>query len=167
MQHNPSRDIFNAMKIHFEKKSNEIKIILICKRVSFILSTVPYIQLSAWYTSHMQYQDTTFQYQLIYPVWKKIGKGMPKIQSEDKFLTSIKGYNSVFICQNLPICNPRTLLPNINTHIKFEENWLKNVPSREWKRCADGRTDGCTDRRTDRQTDGRTLERNFWMEGIT
>ena len=32
-------------------------------------------------------------------------KKMPKIESENKFLTSIKGYNSVLICQNLPICN--------------------------------------------------------------
>ena len=28
-------------------------------------------------------------------------------------------------------------------------------------------TDGRTDRQTDRQTDGRTLERNFFFEGIT
>ena len=44
---------------------------------------------------------------------KKIGKGTPKIESENQFLTSIKGRNSVLICQNLPICNPRTLFPNI------------------------------------------------------
>ena len=62
---------------------------------------------------------------------KKIGKGMPKIESENKFLTSIKGCNSVLICQNLPICNPRILLPYINSHGKFEENWLINAPSRE------------------------------------
>ena len=49
-------------------------------------------------------------------------KKMPKIESENKFLTSIKGYNSVLIRQNLPICNPRTLLPNIDSHTKFEEN---------------------------------------------
>ena len=62
---------------------------------------------------------------------KKIGKGMPKIESENQFLTSIKGRNSVLNCQNLPICNPRTILPNINSHSKFEENLLKNAPSRE------------------------------------
>ena len=28
---------------------------------------------------------------------KKIGKEMPKIESENKFITSIKGYNSVLI----------------------------------------------------------------------
>ena len=61
----------------------------------------------------------------------KIGKGMPKIESEKQFLTLIKGPKSVLICQNLPICNPRTFLPNINSHSKFEENWLKNAPSRE------------------------------------
>ena len=50
-------------------------------------------------------------------------KKKPKIESENKFLTSIKGYNTVLICQNLPICNPRTLLHNIVYHSKFEENW--------------------------------------------
>ena len=60
-------------------------------------------------------------------------KKMPKIESENKFIMSIKGYNSVLICQNLPVCNPRTLLPNINSLSKFEENWLKNAPSREKK----------------------------------
>ena len=57
------------------------------------------------------------------PSLKKIGIKMPKIESENKFLTSIIGYNSVLICQNLPICNPRTLLHNIDSHTKFEENW--------------------------------------------
>ena len=36
-----------------------------------------------------------------------------KIESENKFLTSIKGYNSALIFHNLPFCNPRTLLHNI------------------------------------------------------
>ena len=52
---------------------------------------------------------------------------VPQLQ----FPTSIKGHNSVLNCLNLPICNPRTPLPNINSHSKFEENWLKNAPSRE------------------------------------
>ena len=56
------------------------------------------------------------------PSLKKIGKKMPKIESENIFLTSIKGYNSVLICQNLPIHNPRTLLYNIDSYTKFEEN---------------------------------------------
>ena len=51
----------------------------------------------------------------------KIGKEMPKIESKKQFITSIKGHNSVLICQNLPICNPRTLLYNIDSHTKFEE----------------------------------------------
>ena len=54
--------------------------------------------------------------------FEEFGKGMPKIESENQFLTSIKGRNSVLISQNLPICNPRTHLPNINSHTKFEEN---------------------------------------------
>ena len=53
---------------------------------------------------------------------KKIGKEMPKIESVNKFLTSIKGYNSVFICLNLSICNMKTLIHNINFYTQFEEN---------------------------------------------
>ena len=66
---------------------------------------------------------------------------MPKIENENQFLTSIKGYNSVLICRNLPICNPKTHLPNINSYTMFEENWLKNAPGRELKRSPDGLTD--------------------------
>ena len=46
---------------------------------------------------------------------------LKKIESENQYLTSIKGRNSELICQNLPICNPKTLL-NINSHSKFEKN---------------------------------------------
>ena len=46
---------------------------------------------------------------------------MPKIKSENQYLPSIKGRNSVIICQNLPICNPRTLVPNINSHSKISK----------------------------------------------
>ena len=72
---------------------------------------------------------------------------MPKIESENKFLTSIKDHNSVLICQNLPICKPRTLLPNINSHSKIEVNWLKMLSAvRENDALTDGRMDRCTDR---------------------
>ena len=72
---------------------------------------------------------------------------MPKIKNENQFLMSIKGHNSVvLICHNLPICNPKTLLPNINSYTKSEEH-LKNAPGRE-------RTYLRTE--TDRQTDTRT-----------
>ena len=86
---------------------------------------------------------------------------MPKIESENQFRTSIKGRNSVLICQNLPICNTRALLPNINPQSKFEENWLNILPAEsEYDALTDGRkyrrTDKQTDRQTDRQTDGRT-----------
>ena len=90
------------------------------------------------------------------PRLKKIGKGMPKIENENQFLTSIKGRNSVRICQNLPICN-RTFLPNINSHSKFEENWLKMLP-------AESDTDVLTDGRSDKQTDGRTCTRAQYFE---
>ena len=73
---------------------------------------------------------------------------MPKIDIENQFLTSIKRRNSVLICQNLPICNPRTLLlPNINSHSKFEENFPAESGN-------DALTDGRTDIQTDGQTDG-------------
>ena len=72
-----------------------------------------------------------FTISTLMPSSNKIGKRMPKIESEKQFLTSIKGRNCALICQNLPICDPRTLLSNINSHSKFEENWLKNAPSRE------------------------------------
>ena len=62
---------------------------------------------------------------------KKIGIKMPKIESENKFLTSIKGYYSVLICQNLSICNPRTLLHHIDSHTNFEENRQRNAKDRE------------------------------------
>ena len=75
--------------------------------------------------------EHSFSILTLIPSLKKNGKGMPKIESENQLLTSIKGRNSVLICQNLPIYNPMTLFPNINSHSKFEENWLKNAPSRE------------------------------------
>ena len=62
-----------------------------------------------------------FSISTLIPSLKKIGKKNAK-DSENKFLTSIKGSNSVLICQHLPICNPRTLLQNIDSHSKFEEN---------------------------------------------
>ena len=47
---------------------------------------------------------------LFVQILKKIGKEMPKIESEKQFITSIKGHNSVLICPNLSICNTKTLL---------------------------------------------------------
>ena len=75
---------------------------------------------------------------------------MPEIESENQFLTSIKGRNSVLICQNLPLCNSRTLLSNIISHSKFEENWLKMLQEKLKTTCADGRTDVQTDGPTDK-----------------
>ena len=70
---------------------------------------------------------------------------MLKIESGNEFLTSIKGHNSGLNCRNLPIYNPKPLLPNINSYTKFEENRSKNAQDKERKRSADGRTDGRTD----------------------
>ena len=78
---------------------------------------------------------------------------MLKIESGNEFLTSIKGHNSGLNWRNLPIYNPKPLLPNINSYTKFEENRSKNAQDREQKRSADGRTD--------RRTDGRTHKHKF------
>ena len=101
--------------------------------------------------------EHSFKISTLIPSLKKIGKGMPNIESENQFLTSIKGRNSVLIYQNLPICNPRTLLSIINSLSKFEENWLKMLQAEsENDELTDGWTDVQTDRRTDRWTDGKT-----------
>ena len=39
----------------------------------------------------------------------------------------IKGHNSVVHERNLPICNPKQLIPNINAYAMFEENLSKNT----------------------------------------
>ena len=75
---------------------------------------------------------------------------MPKKESGNQFLASIKGYHSILICQNLPICNPRTLFPNINSDSKFEEIYLEMLS-------AESENDALTDGRIDGQTDTRTL----------
>ena len=101
MQHALPPDIFNA-KNHFETRAITLYLF-----VEIYLSAIPrhYFSISTLMAS-----------------LKKIGKKIPKIVEENKFLTSIKGYNSVLICQKLPICNPRTPLHNINSHTKLEEN---------------------------------------------
>ena len=78
---------------------------------------------------------------------KKIGKEMPKIVSKNPIYNVNQCHNSVLICRNLSICNPRTLLPNINSHSKFEENWLKKLP-------AENENYALTNVRTDRRRDG-------------
>ena len=77
--------------------------------------------------------EHSFTISTLIPSLKKIGKGIPKIESKNQIFTSIKGRYPVLICQNLPICNPKTLLPNINSHSKFEDNWLKKMLPAESK----------------------------------
>ena len=60
---------------------------------------------------------------------KKIGKEMPKIESVNKFLTSIKGYNSVFICLNLSIYNRHSF--TISTFIPSLKKIVKGMPKLE------------------------------------
>ena len=79
---------------------------------------------------------------------------MPKIESENQFPTSVKSHNSVLICQNLPIFNPKTLLPNINSYTKFEDSGYKMHP-----------VESENEALTDGPTDGRTLERKFLNGG--
>ena len=117
----PTTGYFQCKENHFEPKAITLYLF-----VKIYPSAIPEHSFTIW---------------TLIPSLKEISKGMPKIESETNFLTSIKGRNSVLICQNLPICNTRTLLPNINSNSKFEENWLKNAPSREGKPCADRRTD--------------------------
>ena len=75
---------------------------------------------------------------------------MLKTESGNKFLTSIKGHNSGLNWRNLPIYNPKPLLPNINSNTKFGENRSKNAQGRERKEAL---------------TDGRTLKRKFLNGG--
>ena len=75
---------------------------------------------------------------------KNIVKGMPKIESGNQFLTSIKGRNSVLICQNLPVCNPRGQdTPSQNTLIASLKKIGTGMPRIESENDAlkDGRTD--------------------------
>ena len=53
---------------------------------------------------------------------KKIGKEMPKKESEKQIIMSIKGHNSVIIYRKLSICNTKTQLLKINSYTQFEEN---------------------------------------------
>ena len=55
-----------------------------------------------------------------YYKFEEIGKKMPKIESENKFLTSINGYNSVLICQIYPSAIPGHSFP-ISTLIESLE----------------------------------------------
>ena len=64
---------------------------------------------------------------------KKISQKMLKIESGTEFLISIKGHNSGLNRRNLPIYNPKPLLPNINSYTKFEENQSQNTQDRERK----------------------------------
>ena len=50
-------------------------------------------------------------------------------------------------------------MSNINSHSKFEENWLKMLPAESE---IDDLTDRLTDVQTDEQTDVQTLKRIFF-----
>ena len=70
---------------------------------------------------------------------------------EEKLIfTSI---NSTVYIQIKPICNPKSLLPDINVHAKVEENRSKTTQVRVWKRSADG--PGWTDVLTDGHLSGK------------
>ena len=57
----------------------------------------------------------------------------------------------------MPICNHKPLLPDIHSHIKFEENPSKYAQDRERKHSADGQMDGRTDTKTQICMEGMTL----------
>ena len=74
MQHTPPRDIFNA-------KKNILKLDLFMQSLKKIGKEMPKIESEKQFITsinvsiskfnHLQYQDTTFQYQILYPVWRK------------------------------------------------------------------------------------------------
>ena len=68
---------------------------------------------------------------------------MRKIEHRNQFSTGIKGNNSVPIWRNLPIYNPKPLLPNINYYAKFEKicQEMLQIESRN-EVVTDGQTDG-------------------------
>ena len=72
---------------------------------------------------------------------KKKGRKLLNMVHWNQFSTQIKGNNSEFTWQNLPIYNPKPLFPNINSKTKFEENLSKNAQDKERKQSGDyGRT---------------------------
>ena len=81
---------------------------------------------------------------------------MSKIESENQFPTSVKSHNSVLICQNLPIFNPKTLLPILTLIPSLKKSGYKMHP-----------VESENEALTDGPTDGRTLERKFLNGGIT
>ena len=52
---------------------------------------------------------------------------------EKHIFTSIKGHNTVVYKWIESICNPKSLLPDINVHTKLEENWSKTTQVRVQK----------------------------------
>ena len=82
------------------------------------------------------------------PSLKKIGKGMPKIESENQFLMSIKGLTLYLFAKIYPSAIPGHSFP-ISTLIASLRNLVKMLP-------AESEHDALTDGRTDGQTDGRT-----------
>ena len=76
---------------------------------------------------------------------KKIGQKLLKLESGNDIFTSIKGHNSVVYKRIKPICNPKPLLPDINVHVKVEENRSKTTQVKVRNRSADGRRDRRTD----------------------
>ena len=64
-----------------------------------------------------------FSISTLIPSLKKIGKKMPKIESENKFLTSIKGYKlCTYLSKFTHLQSQNTPSQYIDSHTKFEEN---------------------------------------------
>ena len=72
---------------------------------------------------------------------KNISPKLLKLESGNDIFTSIKSHNTVVYKRIQSICNPKSLLPDINVHAKFKENRSKLTRIRVRKRRADGRTD--------------------------
>ena len=100
MQHTPPR--VNAKKIILKLDLFMQSLKKLGKEMPYNVNQGPKLCTYLSKFIHLQYQDTTFQYQLLYPVWRKSVKKMPKIESENQFVMSVKGRNSVLLAKIYP-----------------------------------------------------------------
>ena len=103
------------------------------------------------------------------PSLVKIHWRLLKLSSGNENMGMSRADNSVKNLRNLPICNPKPDLHNINAHTKFGENPLMFTQVIIRKRKTDGRMYyGRTDRQTDGLTDDQretTIPRHYCVGG--
>ena len=71
----------------------------------------------------------------MYQVWLKSLDIYSSYRPENENMGMSRADNSVKICQNLPISNPKPEVDNINAHTKFGENRLvfTHIIIQKWK----------------------------------